>query len=139
MSEKRPIINIQFRYEGTHLVATCQGEWESQAVTKALTDMRDMARPLSHTRIFVGWRNVSGPIKYSPRFTTGEVVARILLFSFKVAGLDEKEVINKLAETTAVNRGVLFWCHTMSKSFFDGYLEVSLTMSEFVNPDSEAF
>jgi hypothetical protein len=103
------MINVLFRDEGTHLVAVCEGEWGIDALTTALTEMRDMATQLSHTRILIDWRNVPGPIKFSHRFMAGEEVARILHFPFRVAVLSMEDVINKLAETTAVNRGALFF------------------------------
>ena len=102
------MINIRFRDEGTHLVAVCEGEWGLDALTKTLTELRDMATQLGHTRILVDWRKIPGPIKFSHRFIAGEEVARILHHPFRVAVLEEEEVINKLAETTAVNRGALF-------------------------------
>lgn len=102
------MLEITFKDVGTHLVAVCVGDWESDTVTKALTRIREMAAQLSQTRIFIDWRNIPGPIKYSHRFMAGEEVARILPPPFRVATLAEKELINKLAEATAVNRGAIF-------------------------------
>jgi hypothetical protein len=102
------VINIRFRDEGTYVVAVCQGKWEPDTVTEAATRIRDFAVELSHNRILIDWRNVPGPITSLHRFMAGEVVARILTPPFRVAVLAQKELINKLAETTAVNRGALF-------------------------------
>ena len=103
------MIDIQFRDEGTHLVVVCQGKWELDTVSKAATAIRDMATQISHTRILVDWRNVPGPVTYLHRFRAGEEIARILPPPFRVAALSSVEIINKITEDTAVDRGALYF------------------------------
>ena len=112
------MVNISFRNEGTHLVAVCEGVWESAATTDIILRVRDEARRTSQTKILADWRNVSAPRIELDRYLVGESVAKVLSFHFKVAALYPKNLINKLAENTAVNRGGrLFVCSDEDEAY----------------------
>ena len=98
-------MNVTFQDEDTHLVAVCEGKWEPEAVAQAIECIRDEAIRTSHRRILVDWYGVSPPGSESHRFQAGEAVANMLPLPVKLAALGKKELINKLAENTARNRG----------------------------------
>jgi len=99
------MMEISFKKEDTHLVATCLGEWDAPQMTKFVMQMRDNARQLSCTRILADCRKLSAPPTEFHRFLAGQDVATFLPPPFKLAVLYVEELINHFGETTAVNRG----------------------------------
>jgi len=96
---------IAFEVRDGYLFVRVSGSIEPDPIRAGLTAIREQAQKAGLTRILVNALGLCAPRAEIHRFMAGEAIAEILPYPFKTAVLCKPEMINKFAETTAVNRG----------------------------------
>ena len=96
---------LSFRVRAGYLRATCRGEYPSSTYREMLAAIRDKARRSKRSRILIDAFALPAPAKEFDRIWVGEAIAQIFGTKFKLAILFKPELINKLAEHTAVGLG----------------------------------
>jgi len=91
--------------EPGYLMAKISGQWTAESAKQVLEAMRSEAVARSLIHILIDAREVEKPKSEMTRFDTGEYVAKVLGFPFKLAVVGKPEVYNRFGETVAVNRG----------------------------------
>jgi hypothetical protein len=98
-------LTIEHEIRGRFLWVGLGGVWDLDAVL-AMIDMIRWETELNRLgAAFVDFRGVGGPIPDLDRFFAGERVALVLGANVRLAVVGRPEMINKLGENTAVNRG----------------------------------
>jgi hypothetical protein len=96
---------LSFRQEPNYLIMEVSGQWTTDNAKKTVEALHDEAVKQGLTRLLVDMRGLSKPSNEMTRFLTGEHVAKILRYSFKVAVVAVREIYSGFAETVALNRG----------------------------------
>jgi hypothetical protein len=118
-------MNVVFRNDGTHLHAVCEGVWDPIALTDVARQIRATADRMSHDKVLIDWTGVSAPSDYTHRIFAGEDVASILSPPLRVAVLNRKVMIRKVAEDVALSRGASMLVHHDHAHLVDWLLRVS--------------
>ena len=85
-----------------------RGEWTNESARKIIDQIRIESERRRFEKVLVDLTELSSPEKELTRFISGELIAKILGFSRKVAAFANPKQINRFAETLAVNRGASF-------------------------------
>ena len=97
-------MQIEFREEKGYLRFTCTGAISYEGMANLVERTHAEAGTASR-RILLDFRAIEGVFDNLARYRTGELAAR-LLKGHRILSLARPESINRLAENTAVNRGV---------------------------------
>ena len=81
-----------------------------------LDELYKVYRKTGLTKFLIDVTNSPGPFKNIDRFKIGEKLAELFGTECKIAAIEKAEKINKLAENTAVNRGVDLYVTADKKS-----------------------
>ena len=89
-----------------YLIAEVKGPWDQEEAEKIIDAIRDEAIKRNQTRILIDTRGLTTPKSSMTEFFTGEYVAKVLGYPFKLASLATREIYGDgFAETVALNRG----------------------------------
>ena len=94
-----------FENKGDYLLMTPSGEYSLQSYREALVSAAALCREYKLKRILADIRNVKINIPVPDRFLLGADMARIFGYRVKFAILAPSEIIDRVAENAAVNRG----------------------------------
>ncbi|HET7451426.1 MAG TPA: hypothetical protein VFL12_01675 [Thermoanaerobaculia bacterium] len=90
---------------GRCLRLSLEGSWNLEEVFAVIDRIRWETELAGIDRAFADMRSVEGPIPALDRFFAGERVASVLGSRVRLAVLSRPELIDKLGENAAVNRG----------------------------------
>jgi hypothetical protein len=105
-------VKLEFELEilATHVCFHCKGEFHYQSLLDLIAYVETDLDP-SHKRVLVDLTPLTGTMDTLTRYNLGVAVADKLA-DRRIAVLGGREIINKVAENTAVNRGAaLFVTH----------------------------
>jgi len=89
-----------------YLIAEVEGEWDQKDAEREIITIRDEAIRRGQTRLLLDLRGLSPPRSGMTKFFTGEYIAKVLGYPFKLAALATRELYDGgFAENVAVNRG----------------------------------
>jgi hypothetical protein len=98
-------LTVEHEIRGRFLWVGLGGVWDLDRVFAVIDMIRWETEWNRLGSAFVDFRSVEGPIPDLDRFFAGERVALVLGGRVRLAVLARPEMINKLGEDTAVNRG----------------------------------
>jgi hypothetical protein len=101
-------LEVRYIERAGYLLAKVCGQWEFGEAKQEMEALRDEANKRGHTRILVDVRDMSPQKSDLTRFYTGEYIASIFPYPFRLAVIDEPEFIDRFVENVAVNRGAFF-------------------------------
>ena len=108
-------MEVHYKEGVGYLIVTVCGQWELGKAKQEMEALRDEANKRGHTRILVDVREMSPQKSDLTRYYTGEYIAKILPYPFRVAAIDSPEFINRFVENVAVNRGAFFAAFSQEK------------------------
>jgi len=103
MAPKATLENV----EG-YLLARAKGYWHPDGASRELQMVARAARERGYTRVLIDARGLTDPKSSAYRFMAGEDIAKFFGPAIKVAAIYPAELIDRLAEITAINRGARF-------------------------------
>jgi hypothetical protein len=109
-------MEVQYKEGIGYLIVKVCGQWELGEAKQEMEALRDEANKRGHTRILVDVRDMSPQKSDLSRYYTGEYIAKILPYPFRVAAIDTPEFINRFVENVAVNRGAFFAAFAQEKA-----------------------
>jgi hypothetical protein len=101
-------IQAQYLETSYYLQATLSGDWTEPAIKAALDDVRAQADLRGFKTLLLDLDELSRPDCEMTRFFSGEHLAQVLGPPFVVAAYARPELINRFAETVALNRAACF-------------------------------
>lgn len=105
-------LSIVYRKTEKYLAVKITGKWLTDDIFKAIEDIKKEADRQEVTHILLDLEELSHPDSEITRFLSGEKIASVFSYSYKIAGYSQKEKINRFAENVAVNRGARFQMFT---------------------------
>jgi hypothetical protein len=132
-------LTIQHEVCPGHLTVTVCGQWDLEAAKREMERLRAVADELGIYRILVDVRDMSPQESHFSRYFTGENIARMFPYPFKLAVIDEPEYLNGFVETVVVNRGAFLAAFADEKSAMAWLLEKVplLTRDEVIEKNSD--
>lgn len=94
-----------FENKGDYLLMTPSGDYSLQSYRDALTNAAAFCKEYKLKKILADIRNIKGNIPVPDRFLLGAEMARMFGYSIQVAILAPPEIIDRVGENAAVNRG----------------------------------
>jgi hypothetical protein len=101
-------INVQYLATPQYLQATLSGEWTEAGIRDALDGIRAEADARKIKMLLLDLDELSRPDYEMTRFFSGQYLAQVLGPPFVVSAYSKPELINRFAETVAVNRSACF-------------------------------
>ena len=101
-------LSIEYKNYTEYLFAKIVGEWKQPDMNLLLEDLKINAVKFNKNYILIDAFKLTLPNTEFVRFSTGEKIASIFSYPYKIATFSQSELINKFAETVAVNRGANF-------------------------------
>lgn len=98
-------LEIEYRIMPEYLAVIGRGTWTRSNGRKLIEAIREEAEKCQKNKILLDLVEFSPPDQEVTRFYNGVDFATILPPPFKVAIIGKKEMINRLGENAAVNRG----------------------------------
>ncbi len=98
----------EYLNEAGYLLIKVSAPWTVEAARQVIDEAKMEATKREYRRILFDLTQWSRPDSEMTRFYSGEYLAKVLAFHFKVAAFALPAAINKFGENTAVNRGARF-------------------------------
>lgn len=99
-------LSVSVEVRENYLLLIVSGRWVLQDMLALIDIGREEAQKADRNRLLIDIRGIRGVPSNMDRFDVGEQLAKQIRYSRKIAILYQADLINKLAENTAVNRGV---------------------------------
>jgi hypothetical protein len=101
-------IDLSFQEQSNFLLVVISGQYDPVVVRETLEAIKERATQTNAIRILIDAFDLSAPTAEFARYMAGLAFAELFPYPFRVAVLYKRELINKFAENTAVNRGASF-------------------------------
>jgi len=101
-------ITIDYKYKDTYLFVEISGEWKITHLPNLFENIKAEADKLKTKLIFIDINNLSKPDSDFARFLTGEKLAMVFKYEYKIAACLPTKNINHFGEVVAINRGAHF-------------------------------
>ncbi len=100
---------LTLQNKGDYLLAEASGIYSLELFMSIIHEVSDRCRAENLNKALVDLRNVEGDPSILDRHRFGIEIADVWGPRIKVAAVAKTEVINRMAENTAVNRGANLW------------------------------
>lgn len=94
--------------KGDYLLVEISGPYSLEMLMSAVHEVADQCRKESLNKVLIDLRNMDGDPSILDRYQIGVEIASIWGPRYKVAVIARTEIVNKMTENTAVNRGAKF-------------------------------
>jgi hypothetical protein len=101
-------MNLEFCRNQDYLLVKISGEWSTAETLKSMDDIKAKSDEYGLKCILLDLLDLSLPDSEMTRFYSGEKIAQLFKYSYKLACFAPAERINHFAEDVAVNRGANF-------------------------------
>ena len=101
-------LTIKFKNHPEYLFAKVVGKWIQPDANLLLEELKNKSEEFEKKIILIDAHELTLPNTEFVRFSTGEKIAALFSYSYKIAVISQPEKTNKFTETVAVNRGANF-------------------------------
>ncbi len=101
-------MKTEFTNKPDHLYVKISGEWTTENAVQMIYEIKEEADRQNTKLLLVDSSGLSVPENEMIRFYTGEKVAEVFGFRYKIAAVSVPHKVNQYAETVAVNRMARF-------------------------------
>ena len=115
-------IELQFEDRPDHLYVIAAGEWTEEGACDAIDNIYAAATARGASRILIDIRQLSEPRTEMVRYFTGLHIAKVWKPPLRAAAVGREEMLNRFAETVAVNRGAMYAVFTTDEAALDWLL-----------------
>lgn len=95
--------------KGDYLLAEASGDYSLKLFISIIHEVADRCRDENLNKALIDLRDIEGDPSILDRYRFGMEIAQAWGYKIKVAAVAKRDVINKMAENTAVNRGANLW------------------------------